>query len=342
MPGDRRSLYVPRMTRLGADVDQLERTADEFDRLSDRLVSSRSALTTTLGNVTWLGPDADRFRSAWRTSSGPKMQRGAELLRDGAESMRRQAREQRTASEATSGGAWRANHGAPTNLPTNDPTQRELEGILHRYQVADGEVVSWEPPWPESMLTDPHQITTTEARMLDDIGTFGRADFKQIRDAAFGRADERFPAEGVEDGHNDAFRHAYWNALMTQRFGPEWAEDFATAHEQLPGNPGSREAMDLHNNELGRRIATDNPDASPEQLADLVEAAVRDGDAVVIGGDGQLAFGNDVAPGATGDASDAPRAGGQPHHPETDSDWSGGYHPGGEPGTSGTTTSGNG
>ncbi|MGA5545579.1 DUF6973 domain-containing protein [Mycobacterium sp. NPDC051198] len=38
-------------------------------------------------------------------------------------------------------------------------------------------------------------------------------------------------------------------ALMTQRFGEEWTRDFTTAHERLPNNPATAEAMDLHNNE---------------------------------------------------------------------------------------------
>lgn len=46
--------------------------------------------------------------------------------------------------------------------------------------------------------------------------------------------------------------------------------------------------MDLHNNEVGRRIAAENPDASREELRNLVEQAVRDGEMVVVGTDGRL------------------------------------------------------
>ena len=61
---------------------------------------------------------------------------------------------------------------------------------------------------------------------------------------------------------------------MTQRFGEQWTRDFTTAHERLPNNPATAEAMDLYNNQIGRQIAVNNPDASPEQLADLVEQLV--------------------------------------------------------------------
>lgn len=33
------------------------------------------------------------------------------------------------------------------------------------------------------------------------------------------------------DGHRDAFRHAYWNSLLVRNFGKEWTNQFTTAHE---------------------------------------------------------------------------------------------------------------
>ncbi|MDQ3599858.1 MAG: hypothetical protein M3408_01095, partial [Actinomycetota bacterium] len=44
----------------------------------------------------------------------------------------------------------------------------------------------------------------------------------------------------------------------------------------------------------------------PEELADLVEQAVRDGDTVVIDRGGELAYSDDVPPGGTGEADDPP------------------------------------
>jgi hypothetical protein len=97
------------------------------------------------------------------------------------------------------------------------------------------------------------------------------------------------------DGHNDAFRHAYWNARLTSQFGAEWTKQFTTAHEgSNPGN-STREAMDLYNNEVGRKIALANPKASPQELADLVKAALDKGELVVIGKNGHLAWSNEVA-----------------------------------------------
>lgn len=41
----------------------------------------------------------------------------------------------------------------------------------------------------------------------------------------------------------------------------------------IPGNETAREAIDLYNNEVGRKIAVANPDASREEFADLVAEA---------------------------------------------------------------------
>jgi hypothetical protein len=112
---------------------------------------------------------------------------------------------------------------------------------------------------------------------LEELKTFN--DIKQRAEDA---AKARFTGNGREDGHEDAFRHAYWNALMAQRYGEQWADDFATAHERNPTSHPVPVAMDLHNNEVGRQIALNNPGDSPEELATLVENAVREGKMVVV------------------------------------------------------------
>lgn len=72
--------------------------------------------------------------------------------------------------------------------------------------------------------------------------------------------------------------------------------------------------MDLYNNEVGRRIAVDNPNASPEELADLVQQAVNNGETVVIRPDGQgLEWSNNIAPVDTGDSSRSVPLPGAPH-----------------------------
>jgi hypothetical protein len=52
--------------------------------------------------------------------------------------------------------------------------------------------------------------------------------------------------------------------------------------------------MDLFNNELGRSIAADHPDASDTELAQWVLSAVKNGEALVIDAAGNLAWSNSV------------------------------------------------
>lgn len=196
-----------------------------------------------------------------------------------------------------------------------------MSRIRDQYQAKDDEVVEYHPRalgLIDIPGTDGVNVTKTEAKLLDELtssrGLFGLKSFSDLKDQVFETATQRYPDQAVpgnipadrvkewqgNDGHRDAFRHAYWNAMMTKEYGKEWAEQFATAHEGLPGNPATREAMDLYNNEVGRQIAIDHSDASPEELADLVQQAVTDGRMLVVDAHGQLARSNDVPLGQHG------------------------------------------
>lgn len=224
--------------------------------------------------------------------------------------------------------------------PPVDP----LEQILKTYQVSedpDGEL-DWEPPWPLRLATDPVHVTAGEARMLEDLSPFALRDLNQIKGAAATEAKVRFPpqngANDTADNHTDAFRHAYWNALMTQRFGEDWTRDFATAHERPPNNPATAEAMDLYNNEVGREIAAANPSATPAQLADLVQQAVDRGDTVVIAPGGEkLAWSNTVAWGEAGTTTQVAVPG---QAPTPTGAGPGGVYDPGQPGGYGTSAGG--
>ncbi|MEV5598753.1 hypothetical protein [Streptomyces sp. NPDC052496] len=173
------------------------------------------------------------------------------------------------------------------------------EEILRRFQVTD------DPRGVTDFYGE--KVTQGEANMLSDLSIFEKSDFKEIRDRAWDESRARFP-EDDNDGHMDAFRHAYWNALMAQRFGVDWAERYGTAHERLPGNPSDREAMDLHNNEIGRRIAQNNPTATPAELAAKIQEAVQGGKTVVLDRDGKLVPSDKVEIGAHGHTNKVPGA----------------------------------
>ncbi|MDP3671140.1 MAG: hypothetical protein Q8R69_15810 [Telluria sp.] len=69
----------------------------------------------------------------------------------------------------------------------------------------------------------------------------------------------------------DAFRHSYWNWLMSKCCTVEWATAFATAHESgVPNNDDKR--MGLNNNMIGRRLFL----KSPQSTAAETQAALLD------------------------------------------------------------------
>lgn len=199
-----------------------------------------------------------------------------------------------------------------TDIKQSPEIDDRLAEILKDYQIGEDPGGTHEidfPAWVDKIAGKeiPNQeLTATEIRMLLTSPTKVK-DVFDIKERASAEAVKRFPPpDGVReiDNQTDAFRHAYANALMTQKFGEEWTRKFATAHEGRDNNYASSEAMDLYNNEVGRQIAVDNPNASPEELADLVQQAVNDGDTVVIRPDGQgLQWSNSIAPIETGDSS---------------------------------------
>lgn len=188
------------------------------------------------------------------------------------------------------------------------PTDPALAEILRKYQAPKSDEGT--ELWPSGALLktiqlampdfQPSLMTPEEIAMMQKLIAKNPLDYpvelyklNSIKDEAEEAAKAQFPMS-MDDGHGDAFRHTYWNARMTQEFGPEWTEEFATAHEGTGANSPHREAMDLYNNELGRKIAQQYPDASPEELARHVNEAIESGDAIVIGSDQQIHRSNTV------------------------------------------------
>ncbi|WP_430791820.1 DUF6973 domain-containing protein [Actinoplanes sp. G11-F43] len=198
-----------------------------------------------------------------------------------------------------------------------DPDARKPgEQILNEYQVAaDGP----KQRYPSGGLlldlgvVEPQEVTPSEARILRGMPLADQIAFHDIRKTAIDTANAQFP-EDIQNGHTDAFRHAYWNALLTAKFGVDFAREMTTAHEAVPDHTAADEAMDLHNNEVGRQIAVANRGASPEELAVLIREAVDSGRTVVVDKAGDLAYSDQVARGDTGD----PRPIQRPGRPQDD------------------------
>ena len=205
----------------------------------------------------------------------------------------------------------------------------DLDNILQNYQVVDdpgGMIENYTPdvvPGPleaigvgvwnrltgdDVSLTLDRAITAKEANLLDGLDVGGLMDLNDATQFARETARDRV-GTGLEDGHGDAYRHALWNAVMTRELGEDFTRAFTNAHEGVPGNPADKEAMDLYNNEVGRNIAMQHPDANDQELAELVMDALNDGRLIVIDGNGGLAWSDQVAWGQTGYADDLPAQG---------------------------------
>lgn len=92
-------------------------------------------------------------------------------------------------------------------------------------------------------------------------------------------------------GNGDAFRHGYWNALMTNNIGSSMAKGFADAHEYY--SSGVDKEMDLYNNAQGRSVgASYNHSTSATVLKNRISAGqlrrIVNGKLVATDSSGQL------------------------------------------------------
>jgi RHS repeat-associated protein len=85
---------------------------------------------------------------------------------------------------------------------------------------------------------------------------------------------ENFAAAG---SHINAYRHVLWQATITNRFESKTAMEVGNAHEEVPNLDltqrnflsveGADQTIDLLNNQIGRQIGINNPNASMKELA---------------------------------------------------------------------------
>ena len=87
--------------------------------------------------------------------------------------------------------------------------------------------------------------------------------------------------EGNHNGPADAFRHALFSAMNARDVGERKAKRFGDAHEAKKDQPDVERRMDLYNNEVGRRIGAENPDATDQELSDLVLDAMINGELIL-------------------------------------------------------------
>lgn len=95
--------------------------------------------------------------------------------------------------------------------------------------------------------------------------------------------DTEFGNKHHQNGKANAFRHALWNALIilkSIRWGAAplraaaWAKKLTDWHEEFSPNTPLAEAMDLHNNRIGRDYALTYPKVSELQMIQLIFALI--------------------------------------------------------------------
>ena len=197
---------------------------------------------------------------------------------------------------------------ASPSLPHDRLSLPEIE---RTYTVPVDTMVVWSPIPVLGQLFDSTtaQITATEARLLDGLSLSMKVSMNAMANLAREIAKTHFPTTANappwvppdrykewigNDGHRDALRHSLWNALMCAVVGQSITEAFATAHEGAPDNQPARMAMDLYNNQQGRRIARLHPFTDPEATAIDLRQAMDRGELLVFDQGGRLAWCNQV------------------------------------------------
>jgi len=84
------------------------------------------------------------------------------------------------------------------------------------------------------------------------------------------------PKSNAHNDCRDAFRHAYWNALMG-RHSESDAKQAGDGHERTVVGPYKETYMDLYNNKIGREIGAANANKTHEEIAALVAQALEEG-----------------------------------------------------------------
>lgn len=120
------------MTMWGADVAELERLTRLLDRKADEIGAARIALGRQLHSAKWTGPSAERFRHTWDGSHNAALRSAQSSLHTMATTLRRQADEQRRASESQ-GGAAGGNGNRPWRPTVDGGGVRPLTGSFRNF-----------------------------------------------------------------------------------------------------------------------------------------------------------------------------------------------------------------
>jgi len=102
---------------VGANPDELDRAADQLRRSAERIASVHGDLRRLVQLASWKGRDAERFEADWSQRGRASLEGAAGLLRSAADTLARNAADQRRTSEAEGVIITRAVGAAPAGPP---------------------------------------------------------------------------------------------------------------------------------------------------------------------------------------------------------------------------------
>ena len=110
-------------------------------------------------------------------------------------------------------------------------------------------------------------------------------------------AKKEFPKDHGKKGRANAYRHAFWNSLIsfeckkwsknTRRI-LAWTKLITDKHEQLSPNEPLDERMDLHNNKIGRNLFIASSFTSIEEMSDTIKEKMKTAIKIEKVGDAEL------------------------------------------------------
>jgi hypothetical protein len=113
---------------------------------------------------------------------------------------------------------------------------------------------------PRVMLPAPPMVARGEKwDAFWDVGPLDALKAKELADKSL-KAAKKTGLPGLHNGPADAWRHCYWNCLMTDEIGRDQAKTIADNHEKHGGGPAVENLMDSRNNWEGRECGGANCD----------------------------------------------------------------------------------
>lgn len=180
------------MSRLGADVAELDALAAELQGYATSVDGVRGGIDAALARTAWHGPDADAFRGRWRTIAIRDLDGFRTDLVAAANELRRQAAEQRVASGvagmatgaiALAGMAGRLGHVSAASAAAGaassrwGPSTDDVYGLLKPVTGAAGAFLTYASQWTLNELaavTNPsHQLIVDHKVNAGSLGNAG-------------------------------------------------------------------------------------------------------------------------------------------------------------------------